>query len=120
LDLSSLNSLFRKQPGPRGFNYVPRFYNPDKEEFEKRVDRLIEERDKEERGEYVRVNFKGKFTSQRKNGRSAFQKKLMAYNIRIFIIFVLLLVAAYYLFQTKSIEAGMNMFMDVFTKKDVG
>lgn len=112
-----LDALTRKQQKPRGYNYKPRYYNAEKAEFKAYVERLRAERDAMDRGEYVRKDFKGAFTSQ-VGKKSSYQRQIAMYNLRLLIILIGICIGAYYLFQTGLINSAFDKFFDVFSKKD--
>lgn len=113
-----IEALTRKQRKPKGFNYIPRYYNPEKEEFNAMVERFRAERDAIERGETPRVNFKGAFTSQVGSKKNNYQKMIALYNMRLLIILIAVTIGAYYLFQTGKIASILNQFLTTFSKKD--
>jgi hypothetical protein len=108
--------ITRNQRKPRGFNYKPMYYNAEKAAFNDYVEKLRAERDAKEKGEY-RPDFKGKFSSQvgRKTNN---QKKIAVYNIRLFIILIVIGFMAYHLFNTNAFNDFVNQFFNVFSKKD--
>ena len=111
-----LNALTKKQPKPRGFRYIPRYYNADKEAFNTYLEKLRSERDAKESGTYV-PNFKGKFTS-RIHQKSAAQKQIAAYNMRLFVVLIAVCVAGYYILNTGMIGHMIENFLNTFSKKD--
>lgn len=112
-----LDAITRKQQKPKGFRYKPRYYNADKAEFNAYVEKLRQERDARDRGEYIRTDFKGKFTSRAAKG-SEYQKQIAMYNLRLFIILTGVCVIAYYLFSTGAISKGLHQFYEIFNRKD--
>lgn len=85
---------------PRGFSYTPRYYNPEKEKRDERIQRIIQEV-KKEKGESIAEehyvpHIRGQFRVK-KEARSRIVHKR---NVRIFFIFIVLLYFAY-LFITR-------------------
>ena len=98
-----------KQPEYRKFDLKPRFWDPEKEERELRERRIKSELGiKEEDGKYI-PNIQGQF-------RHEYEKRKMARNslnpirtIRMFMILMLLLVAAFYIY-IKNPGAILSLF----------
>lgn len=92
------NTFFNPRK-PRGFEYVPRYYDKEKEQREERKARIIQEV-KKEKGieisddEYV-PNIRGQFRARKEN-RSKFKHRQ---NVRIIMVFFVLLYLAYLLYE---------------------
>lgn len=89
----ALPSLF-KTPRPKAFNYVPVYYNQEKEEFEERIKKAEQEaKAKMDKLEYKpsikRGDMRGYFKSATQQKRSS--------NIRLIVILMALLIAAYFI-----------------------
>jgi ABC-type glycerol-3-phosphate transport system permease component len=108
--------LTKRQAKPRGFNYKPRYYDPAKENFKAMVERMREERDAIDRGEAPRINFKGAFTTQ-KNKQSQYRKSIAVSNIRLTVILILISLAAYFMYKSKTVNEKVNwLFKNMTTK----
>ena len=83
---------FFKLPKYNEFNYIPRYYNPEKEAREERLKKIKQELGQSDDINYV-PNIKGKIRSYR---RSAAKEKRVS-NLRLLIIFIFLMLAFYYL-----------------------
>jgi hypothetical protein len=66
-------SLFTKTPQHQRFNYIPRFYDPQKEELAERVSRIKQEIEKEKgiQNEPYRSRLSGAFQAARKRSNPA-------------------------------------------------
>ncbi len=100
----------------RGFKFKPIYFDAEKAEFKERVEKLRRERDQIEAGDY-RPNFKGKFTSQI-GKKSAFQKQMAAYNLRLLLILIGIGIAAYFLYNSNQFNSTLEQFFEIFNKKD--
>lgn len=87
-------STFFKPQQYKRFHYEPLYYNPEKEEREKRNRRIRQELNLETGGEYV-SNIKGAFRQH----HEANAKVRHRANIRVVIIFAALLFLAYLFFK---------------------
>lgn len=85
---------FFKVPQNRRFNFVPRYYDPDREEFEQRVARAKREVEQDSSGEFV-PNIKGQFRNAYMNIEHSPRKASIARMIVRLVTFVLLLVVLY-------------------------
>lgn len=88
-----MNISFFKLNKNKQFQYIPRYYNEEKEQFDERVKRIEQELGVKVEGSYV-PNIKGRMKSP--NSQRIHGKKKA--NIRIFIIFLVLVILAYLLF----------------------
>ena len=84
---------FFKQDRPRGFNFIPRYYNPDKEAHEERVRRIRRELGmSEEGGKYVPGIQRGMMANYFKQK----ERKVQRYTtIRLIVILLILFLIAY-------------------------
>jgi len=97
--------LFGTQHSKREFKYKPRFYDENMEDLRKRVQKLKEEMgEAEKKGFKPGSTIKGAFTTQFKPKRSEEQIRLRNRNIRLFVMFVLLAIAAYYILIDNKME----------------
>ncbi len=89
--------LFKK-PEYRKFNLKPRYWNPEQEEREQREKRIKAELGiKDEDGQYI-PNIQGQFRREYEKRKMARNSISSARTIRLFMILILLFVAAFYLF----------------------
>ncbi len=87
---------FFKQYGPRGFNYIPRYYDPDKEAREERVRMIKQEMGIVEEGEkYVPRIQRG---SMRNYFRQKDRKVQRYTTIRLIVIILILIIISYIVF----------------------
>ncbi|MFM7858671.1 MAG: hypothetical protein ACKO96_43820 [Flammeovirgaceae bacterium] len=92
-------SLFTKAPQHQRFNYIPRYYDPAKEEMEERVNRIQKELDRErgvvsqelERG--YRSRIAGSFQAARKRSKPQQQGKETLMRLGIILFLTLFLIA---------------------------
>jgi len=88
-------STFFNPRKPRGFQYTPRYHNPEKEERDRRHKRIVQDV-KREQGEVIpdeefESNIRGQFRA-RNEMRTHFKHRK---NVRIILLFVVLLYLAY-------------------------
>ncbi len=107
--------LTKKQAKPRGFRFKPMYFKAEKAEFRTYVEKLREERDATDNGQYIPTNFKGKFTRKTQRKASA---QLAMYNLRLLVFLSLLITAAFLLFQTSIIDRIFRQFLDLFSKNN--
>lgn len=91
------------------------YFRAEKAEFTAYVERLREERDAADNGQFIPANFKGKFTRKSQRKSSA---QLAMYNLRLLVFLCLLISAAYLLFQTSYIDRVFRQFLDIFSKNN--
>ncbi|HON52232.1 MAG TPA: hypothetical protein P5243_03645 [Bacteroidales bacterium] len=85
---------------PRGFSYSPRYYNPEKEKREERIQRILQEVDKEQGKTTDSVQYIPHIRGQFKAKKDARSRIVHKQNVRIILIFIVLLYFAY-LFITR-------------------
>ena len=95
-------SIFKLPNKHRRFEYVPRYYDARKEELEKKIKRAEAEattakNNQEGITERREISFRERTSD--KWGNTEFKSKMMSANIRLIIIFVIALLAFFYLFQ---------------------
>jgi len=100
--------LFKK-PEYRRFNLKPRFWDPEKEERELRKKRIQAELGlKDEDGQYI-PNIQGQLRREYEKRKSARSSISSARTIRLFMILILLFIAAFYVF-IKNPEGLLSLF----------
>ena len=100
--------LFKK-PEYRKFNLKPRYWDPAKEERELREKRIKAELGlKDEDGQYI-PNLQGQFRREYEKTKAARSSISPARTIRLFMILVLLFIAAFYVF-IKNPEGLLKLF----------
>lgn len=100
--------LFKK-PEYRRFNMKPRYWDPEKEEREKREKRIKAELGiKDEDGQYI-PHVEGQFRREYNKRKAARSSISSARTIRLFMILVMLFLAAFYLF-IKNPDGIMRFF----------
>ena len=98
-----------KQPEYRKFNLKPRYWDPEKEERELRERRIKAELGiKDDNEEYV-PTIQGQFRQEYKKRKMARDSNSPIRSIRIFMILLFLLVAAFYIY-IKHPETLMKLF----------
>lgn len=100
--------LFKK-PEYRRFNLQPRYWDPEKEERELREKRIRAELGlKNDDGRYI-PNIQGQFRQEYERRKAARGSIGSARTIRLFMILLLLFIAAFYVF-VKNPESLLRMF----------
>ena len=100
--------LFKK-PEYRRFNLKPRYWDPEKEERELREKRIKAELGlKDDDGGYI-PNIQGQFRQEYERRKAARGSISSARTIRLFMILLLLFIAAFYLF-VKNPDCLLRMF----------
>jgi cytochrome c-type biogenesis protein CcmH/NrfG len=89
-------SLFKLPNKHRRFEYIPRYYDPRKEELEKKV-KAAQKKPGEEDGQRREISFRQQTAD--KWGNTEFKMQAMRSNIRLIVIFIIVLIAFYYLYQ---------------------
>lgn len=95
-------SLFKLPNRHRRFEYVPRYYDPKKEELKRKI-REAERAAKREKGEVgmdVRREISFRQSTADKWGNTEFKNQAMRSNIRLIVIFAIVLIAFYFLYQS--------------------
>lgn len=89
-------SLFKLPNQHRRFEYIPRYYDPRKEELEKKI--KAAEKSSENSGNQRReISFRQQTAD--KWGNNEFKMQAMRSNIRLVVIFIVVLIVFYYLYQ---------------------
>lgn len=70
--------VFFRRPKPKGFNYKPRYYDPEKEELEERRRQLMQSK---EEAEFRRAMDKSWRIAEKKTKQEAFKRSLIIYLI---------------------------------------
>lgn len=99
--------MFFKKPEYRRFDYKPRYWDPEKEARREREKRIRAELKKEE-GEYV-PDIKGKLREEFDRRKAARNQINSRYTLRLFMILILLFIAAFYIF-IKNQESILSFF----------
>jgi uncharacterized membrane protein (DUF106 family) len=89
-------SLFKLPNKHRRFEYIPRYYDPRKEELEKKV-KAAQKKPGEEDGQRREISFRQQTAD--KWGNTEFKMQAMRSNIRLIVIFIIVLIVFYYLYQ---------------------
>lgn len=88
-------SLFKLPNRHKRFEYIPRYYDPRKEELNKKIEQAENAVDQE--GNYQRkISFRQKTAD--KWGNPEFKRQTMRSNLRLIVIFAIVLMATYFLF----------------------
>lgn len=99
-----------KQPEYRRFNMKPRYWDPEKEAREERVKRARAELGLKDEGEDVYVSgIKGQFRNEYERRKAMRSNVGSARTIRLFMILLMLFVAAFYMF-VKNPEGILKFF----------
>jgi hypothetical protein len=108
-------SMFKLPNKNRRFDYVPRYFDPKKEELEKKIkqaERIAGTDDGKGIDQRREISFRERTSD--KWGNSDFKSQMMSSNARLVVIFLLGLVAFYFLYQHIG-EAAL--FLDEQTGK---
>lgn len=99
-----MNIIFFRRPKPRQFNYIPRYYDPVKEEIEERKKELglIQEGDREAR---MRSEFRRKWRVE-KNPAAR-----QLYIMRLFIYIIVIGFSLYFIFFSDFINNFISFFV---------
>ncbi|MEX1003328.1 MAG: hypothetical protein WDZ35_14510 [Crocinitomicaceae bacterium] len=89
-------SLFKLPNRHRRFEYIPRYYDPQKEQLEKKV-KAAEATSKGDKDYRREISFR-QHTAD-KWGNTEFKSQAMRSNVRLIIIFIIVLIAVYFLYQ---------------------
>lgn len=93
-------SLFKLPSRHRRFEYVPRYYDPKKEELQKKIraaKRIAKQSDEGGIDESREISFRQHASD--KWGNSEFKNQAMRSNVRLIVIFAIVLIAFYFLYQ---------------------
>ncbi len=100
--------LFKLPNRHRRFDYVPRYYNAEKEELQAKVDRAKKENSIDDEGNFAReIKFKSQM--EEKWCGSDFKAQRRQSNMRLIIILGIIIVAFYYIFVALD---GLGYFLD--------
>lgn len=101
-------SLFKLPNRHKRFEYVPRYYNPEKEELERKIARAKAEAALNgSRDNGREIEFRSKFEG--KWGGSEVKSAAIRSNIRLLVIFAILIIVFYYIFIGLD---GIGYFLD--------
>lgn len=99
-------SLFKLPNRHKRFEYVPRYYDADKEALQRKIDQANREAGLTATGNHSReIEFRSQIQS--KWGHSEYKLASMRSNIRLIVILGLLLIAVYYIFIGLDLGAGL-------------
>lgn len=99
-------SIFKVPNRHRRFEYIPRYYDPKKEELLKKI-RAAERAAKKDQEEGIDIGREISFRQSTSDrwGNTEFKNQAMRSNIRLLVIFAIGLIAFYFLFQGLDLVA---------------
>ena len=98
---------FNKQPKYKRFDYIPRYYDPQKEELDKIVDKYKEGGDADAAKERIKSGLRNKY-----RGDSNYKKaQERSSNIRLISIIFVLFLITYLILKSETIVRMMESFM---------
>lgn len=92
-------SIFKLPNRHKRFEYTPRYYDPRKEELDKKIKAAQAEANPNQTNVSHRREISFRQRTSDKWGNTDFKNNMMKANVRLVIIFVICLVAFYYLYQ---------------------
>ncbi len=98
---------FNKVPKHKRFDYIPRYYDPKKEELEKLVDSYKKQDDVEATRERIRSGLKNKYRGDQNYRRSQQRSS----NIRLISIILILFLVSYLILRSDTILRMMDTFL---------
>lgn len=98
---------FNKVPKHKRFDYIPRYYDPKKEELEKLVDSYKKTDDVEATRERIRSGLKNKYRGDQSYRRSQQRSS----NIRLISIILILFLVSYLILRSETILRMMDTFL---------
>lgn len=98
---------FNKVPRHKRFDYIPRYYDPKKEELEKIVDSYKKTDDVEATRERIRSGLKNKYRGDQGYRRSQQRSS----NIRLISIILILFLVSYLILRSETILRMMDTFL---------
>lgn len=101
--------LLFKKPEYKRFNLKPRYWDPVKEEQEARRRRIRAELKLEENSDQYIPDVRGQFRKEYEKRKAARGNSNSAYTIRLFMILIMLFLAAFYVF-VRNPEGIMKFF----------
>ena len=107
-------SIFKLPNKHRRFEYVPRYYDPRKEELRKKIKRAEAEANPDKNKEDVRREISFRERTADSWGNSQFKSDMMRANVRLIVIFAACLIAFYFIYQNLTDAA---IFLDEQTGK---
>jgi len=88
---------FGKRPKPRKFDFIPRYYDPDKEELESRLAQYKDEMNEEERAKHrIRTGLRNKYYGDSEFRSSQVKKS----NLRLVYIIIILAFITYLILRS--------------------
>lgn len=101
--------MFFKQPQHKRFNLQPRYWDPQKEEREKREKRIKAELGLAENDDQHIPDIRGKFRQEYEKRKAARGNVFSSYTLRLFMILIMLFMAVLYVI-IKNPEGIMRFF----------
>lgn len=92
-------SFFKTQK-PRGFEFQPRYYDPQKEEREQRIARIKAELNIEEDGQKLDPKVRIRLAMEERRNRTSYTQESSSQNKRIIMIVLALCLILYYLLKS--------------------
>lgn len=90
-------SMFKLPNRHKRFDYIPRYYDADKEALQRKIEQAKREAGENKEGNYAReIEFRAQIQS--KWGNTEYKTAAMRSNIRLIVILGILLIAFYYVF----------------------
>lgn len=108
-------SIFKLPNRHKRFEYTPRYYDPRKEELEKKIKAAEAEANPDKQDITARREISFRERTSDKWGNSDFKSHSMRANMRLIVIFIFCLIAFYYLYQ--YLDDGA-MILDEMTGKE--
>jgi len=98
---------FGKRPQPRKFDYLPRFYDPIKEDLENRIGAYKEDNKEAQLKDRIKQGLRQRYNSDVGSYRTNQVKRS---NMRLLYIIGILIMAAYLLLKSQVFERFMTSF----------
>lgn len=98
---------FGKRPQPRKFDYLPRFYDPIKEDLENRIGSYKDEKKEDQLKDRIKQGLRQRYNSDTGSYRSNQVKRS---NLRLLYIIGILILAAYLLLKSNFFLRFMESF----------
>ena len=106
--------MFKLPNRHRRFEYVPRYYDPRKEELEKKIKAAEAEANPEKKNLNQRREISFREKTSDNWGNSKFKSDMMRANVRLIVIFAVCLIVFYFIYQNLT---EMALFLDDQTGK---
>ena len=102
--------VFFSRPKPRQFTYRPRYWDPEKEEFERRKRQLDGYGDGERSNEEIRHDLRRQMETRWRRDRNTGPTDASGRWIRIFIYALIIFLGLYFIFFTSFIDNLVRLF----------